>query len=265
MTARPRIEYRPFPASRRFVTGAIRAGRSMALMHGLVAMDITEARRLLRAGRPPGSLTAYVVGCTARAAARHPEVHAYRDWRGRLVVTHGVDVGVLIETQTSHGAVPVGHVVRAADQRDISDISAEFRAVQSDPDKGSSGWLLSRAATATRLPGVAELFFRTARRSVRLHAFSGTVAVSSVGAFGAGGGYGIGVPTMLTLTVTIGGISEQVRVVDGELRTREMLNLTVSVDHKVADGAPAARFVATLRGLIEDPEQLLAPSNGRAG
>lgn len=51
--------------------------------------------------------------------------------------------------------------------------------------------------------------------------------------------------------MTVGGISEQPRLVDGEVRNREFLSLTVSFDHDVVDGAPAARFVDRLRELIE--------------
>jgi pyruvate/2-oxoglutarate dehydrogenase complex dihydrolipoamide acyltransferase (E2) component len=35
---------------------------------------------------------------------------------------------------------------------------------------------------------------------------------------------------------------------------REILDLTVTVDHNVVDGAPAARFIADLRRFIENPD-----------
>jgi pyruvate/2-oxoglutarate dehydrogenase complex dihydrolipoamide acyltransferase (E2) component len=65
-------------------------------MHGLVEVDITQARQLLNAAEPPLSLTAFIVASVARAAATHPQVHAYRDWRGRLVEHQHVDVQTLI-------------------------------------------------------------------------------------------------------------------------------------------------------------------------
>ena len=79
---RPRqVQVQPFPSSRRLVTAAEQAGRRMAPMHGLVDVDVTEANRILTSHDPPWSLTAFVVACVARAAAAHPEVHAYRNWR----------------------------------------------------------------------------------------------------------------------------------------------------------------------------------------
>src|SRR6266540_4897147 len=52
---------RPFPASRRLVTAAVRAGRRIVPMHGLLEVDVAEARRLLAAHDPPLSLTGFVV------------------------------------------------------------------------------------------------------------------------------------------------------------------------------------------------------------
>ena len=78
-----RVEVRSFPSSRRLVTAAMRAGRSKMPMYGLVDVDITTANRLLAGHDPPLSLTAFVVACVARAAAAHPAVHAYRNWRGQ--------------------------------------------------------------------------------------------------------------------------------------------------------------------------------------
>jgi pyruvate dehydrogenase E2 component (dihydrolipoamide acetyltransferase) len=44
----------------------------------------------------------------------------------------------------------------------------------------------------------------------------------------------------------------------GALRDDQRVDLTLSVDHRVADGAPAARFLATLAGRLEDPSWLCA-------
>lgn len=45
-------------------------------------------------------------------------------------------------------------------------------------------------------------------------------------------------------------------VVDGRLEARKVLELTVSIDHNVVDGAPAARLGAELRRLIETASPL---------
>jgi hypothetical protein len=70
-------------------------------MHGLLDVDVTEACRLLEGHEPPLSMTGFVIAATARAVAAHPEVHAYRDWRGRLVRHRHVNGQTLVEVQTS--------------------------------------------------------------------------------------------------------------------------------------------------------------------
>jgi len=76
------------------------------------------------------------------------------------------------------------------------------------------------------------------------------VLVSAVGMFGDGGGWGIPLPTF-TLTVTLGGIAVKPGVVDGRIEIREYLDVTLSFDHDVIDGAPAARFTQRFKELIE--------------
>ena len=51
--------------------------------------------------------------------------------------------------------------------------------------------------------------------------------------------------------MAVGGIAEKPGVVDGHIAIREYLCVTLSFDHDVVDGAPAARFVSRLRELIE--------------
>nr|WP_255622447.1 2-oxo acid dehydrogenase subunit E2 [Tessaracoccus sp. OS52] len=85
--------------------------------------------------------------------------------------------------------------------------------------------------------------------------FGGTVGLSSVGMFGPSGGWGIPIAPP-TLMVTVGGIATKPGYVDGELLPRDMLSLTVSVDHAIVDGAPAARFARRLAELLETAEGL---------
>jgi pyruvate/2-oxoglutarate dehydrogenase complex dihydrolipoamide acyltransferase (E2) component len=78
----------------------------------------------------------------------------------------------------------------------------------------------------------------------------GTVGITAVGMFGKGAGWGIP-PATPTLMITLGGIGEKPGVVDGHITMRDYLSLTISFDHDIIDGAPAARFTQRLKDLIE--------------
>ena len=241
----------PSRPTARLVTAAVRAGRRIMPMHGLFDVDITTARSLLGRHEPPLSLTAFVVASIGRAAAAHPEVHAYRDWRGRLVEHRYVDVQTLIEIPTSEGPFGLVHVVRDADIRSVADISAEIRAVKADSSTTASGRLLTTLGPALgHVPGLYPLMYAGMSRSRRVHLATGTVQVTAVGMFGNGGGYAIAPPTLASLLLVVGGVSRQPRAIGDRVEIRDVLDLTLTIDHNIVDGSPATRFAADLRQIL---------------
>ena len=253
-----RIEARPFPPNRRAVTQALRAGRRIAPIHGLFSVDVTRARELLASEPGSPSLTAFILACVGQAAAAHPEVHAYRDWRGRLITHRFVDVVAMIEVGTDEGSFPLAHVVRDADIRPVADIGVEIRRAKDDPRSSSGGRLLTGVGSKLALvPGAFTFLYLAMARSSSVRRMAGTVSVTSVGMFAGGEGFGIGLPTLPTLAVLVGGSGPRPRAIDGVVEIREMLDLTVTVDHNVVDGAPAARFIEHLRDLIESAQPLI--------
>jgi pyruvate/2-oxoglutarate dehydrogenase complex dihydrolipoamide acyltransferase (E2) component len=233
----------------------------MTPMHGLVEIDVTDVRRLLAAHEPPLSLTAFVVASVARAAASHPEVHAYRNWRGQLVLHHFVDVTTIVEVSTARGLFPLAHVLRDADIRRVDDLGAELHRVKSDPSSSGSGrWLTRAAPVGARVPGLVPAMYAFMARSPWARQRSGTVEVTAVGMFAAGGGFAIAPMAMMSTQVVVGGASRRPRVVDGRIESRDVLDLTVTIDHNVVDGGPAARFGADLRRILENADALRDPN-----
>jgi len=55
----------------------------------------------------------------------------------------------------------------------------------------------------------------------------------------------------------VGRIAERPAGRDGQLVLRPLMTLSLSVDHRVVDGAPAARFLQRMKELIEEPYLLL--------
>lgn len=246
------VSVRPFPPRRRLVTAAVRAGRRIVPMHGLFDADVTDSLRLLAEDDPPLSVTALIVAALGRAVAANPEVHAYRDWRGRLVEHHQVDVQTLIEVPTTDGPFGLVHVVRDADIRSVRSISAELRTVKAEPTTTTTGRLLAGVAPILgRIPGLYRVMYAVMSRSRRARLATGTVQVSAVGMFAGGSGYAIAPSSLASASVVVGGLSRRPRTFADRIELRDVLDLTVTIDHNVVDGAPAARFGADLRHLLE--------------
>jgi 2-oxoacid dehydrogenase/acyltransferase catalytic subunit len=79
----------------------------------------------------------------------------------------------------------------------------------------------------------------------------GTVGITAVGMFENGAGWGIPIAPPTPLMMTVGGIGQKPGVVNGHIAIRDYLSLTLSFDHNMIDGAPAARFTEQLKELIE--------------
>ncbi len=241
-----------FPKDRAVIVDAGRLASRRHVVHGLLEVDVTAARERLRAAKARGedlSFTAFLVACFAHAIGANPRVQAVRDWRGRLWQFHDVDVSIPVEAVAGSAAIP--HIVRAANRKTPAEISAEIRAVQARPESSAQkGGLVAVGAHAPRV--ARDLFYWAIRQNPAwLKQTAGTTIVTSVGMFGQGGGWGLGFLPMHTLGLTVGGISQKPRVVAGQVVVREVLNLTLSLDHDVVDGAPGARLA---RSLVENIE-----------
>ena len=77
------------------------------------------------------------------------------------------------------------------------------------------------------------------------------MTLSAVGMVGNGAGWGIPPSSPSVCWITVGGIGRKREDVDGQVTTRDYLSLTVSFDHNLVDGAPAAQFTERFKELIE--------------
>ncbi|QDG52528.1 2-oxo acid dehydrogenase subunit E2 [Persicimonas caeni] len=248
----------PFPRARRLVTDVGRVVKDRPVIRGLLEIDVTEPRQKIRAHREKTgeslSFTGYLAACAGEAIDAHKEVHACRDWRGRLVVYDDVDISTMIEVERDGKRFPVGHIVRAANKKSVRQIHAEIRDVQEQPTREKN---VKRLMAISAAPGfLRRLFLRLVDKSPRLtKKLKGTVVLTSVGMFGSGAGWGLALPTH-TLGITVGGIATKPGFVDGKVEPREILHVTLDFDHDVVDGAPAARFAQRFVEIVEAGEAL---------
>lgn len=246
---------REFPRIRQAYVDILEQGRRRHLIHGLVEVDVTNARAAIRRLAADGgtrlSFTGFVVACVAQAVEEQPMLHAYRSGRRRLVLFDEVDVNTEVEETRADGTrIVASRIIRGANRKTVEEISAEIRDAQTGGDIDRRRY--RHTLWYLKLPRVVRMLgWRIVMGRPRwFKRFGGTVAVSAIGMFAAGGGWGVPL-TPTTLMVTVGGIVERPGLVGGDVETREYLSLTITVDHDIVDGAPAARYTARLCELIE--------------
>jgi len=165
-----------------------------------------------------------VLKAVATALAQHPEVNAH--WLGdKIRYFNRVHLGMAVAIEDGL----ITPVVFDADRKRMSEISREAR----------------------------ELAKRARERKLKPEEYTGsTFSVSNLGMFGIDQFTAIINPPEVGI-LAIGALEEKPVVVDGELAHRKRMRVTMSCDHRVVDGALGARFLQTLRRLIENPLMLV--------
>jgi pyruvate dehydrogenase E2 component (dihydrolipoamide acetyltransferase) len=172
------------------------------------------------------TVTAFVLKAAVAALKRHPQFNASVDHtRGEVILKHYYHLGVAVDTDRGL-VVPV---LRHVDRKSIWELAAELAHV-------------SERARAGKV-GVQDLR-------------GGTFTITNIGSLG---GTGM-VPIINYPEVAILGLArarQEPVVYEGAIVPRLILPLSLTFDHRVADGADAARCVSNLIRDLEDPDQLL--------
>jgi pyruvate dehydrogenase E2 component (dihydrolipoamide acetyltransferase) len=141
-----------------------------------------------------------------------------------LVQREGVNVGLAVDTERGL-LVPV---LQDPDRTPLLTLDRELRALTERAQEGSS--------LPDELTG-------------------GSITVTNLGMYGIDAFTPILNPPE-SVILGVGQIAPQPVVVDGQVAVRETVTLSLVFDHRVMDGAPAARFLQRIRQLLERPAVL---------
>lgn len=229
-------------------------GARRHLSHALIEIDVTRPRKIIQSWYVHSgeklSFTTYLAACLGAGLHRYPEVHAYRDWRNRRILFEDVDIVTMIEARADQVAIP--HILRSVQRRQVDDLTAEIRQVQTRPASSAQTNGIARLGLYAPRPVRMMYYWGLRQNPFWMKEIAGTAALTSVGMFGQGGGWGISFVPLHTFGMLVGGISERLVLENGKILAHEVLNVTLSFDHDMIDGAPAARFTEYLRTQIEE-------------
>ena len=170
------------------------------------------------------SVNDIVLKAVAAALRQHPNCNA--QWHDNFVRRfNAVHLGVAVAIDEGL----ITPVIRNAHAKGIMQIASEVRE------------LAGRARTKKLMPDE----------------YTGsTFSVSNLGMFGIQEFTAIINPPEAGI-LAVGGIEETPVVVSGEVKICPRMRITMSCDHRVIDGAQGARFLATLKSMLEEPTAIL--------
>ncbi len=194
-------------------------------------LDATKLMRLrgeINAGLPESSerisVTDLLVRACAVALRAHPEVNASFG-EDAIIRRARVNVGIAVALEDGL-IVPV---IKDADRKSLREIGSETKDLAT---RARSGKLTPDEFTG------------------------GTFTVSNLGMFGIDNFTAVLNPPEAAI-LAVGSTADEPVVIDGEVTVRARMRLTLTVDHRVLDGATGAAFLRDLTDLLAEPVRML--------
>lgn len=163
-----------------------------------------------------------IIRAAALALRKHPEVNSGFNSQSQSIIRFKtIDISVAVSF--SEGLITP--IIRYADFKDLTEISTEIRAL----------------AERARLGKLKEQEYK-----------GGSFSISNMGMYGISEFIAVINPPQAAI-LAVGGIEQKAVVKEGKVVPGKTLDLNLSVDHRVIDGADGAKFLKTLQSLLEQP------------
>ena len=211
---------------------SVTSGSKREAPHFYVAVDVDMSaamslRRDINDELPASSRVSVndlIVKASALAIGKHPKFNSF--YRGDyLQMNPSINVGIAIALES--GLIVPG--IPECENKSLAQIAAASRDLI---DRANNGRLQAEEYTGT------------------------TYSVSNLGMFDVDSFTAIIFPPHAAI-LAVGAVKEQPVARDGQLAIAEIMKATLSVDHRVADGAEAAQFLMEIKRLLEKPVSLL--------
>ncbi|MGI5907985.1 MAG: dihydrolipoamide acetyltransferase family protein [Christensenellales bacterium] len=162
----------------------------------------------------------------ARALRDHPMLNAQLSADGdKIHIMEDVNIGFAVDT----GRGLMVPVLRNVDKKGVLELSDDFAGLVDRVKQGNT--------QSGDLSG-------------------GTFTISNLGSFGVEFFKAIVNPPECAI-LAVGAVIKQPVVIDDEIVIRPMMKITLSFDHRIVDGAPAARFLVSVKANLEDPLRII--------
>ncbi|HEY9784925.1 MAG TPA: 2-oxo acid dehydrogenase subunit E2 [Candidatus Obscuribacterales bacterium] len=195
------------------------------------------------------TVTAILLKAIGIAQRWHPASRQAMLPFGRTVTFNDIVAGFTVERFINSQPAVFFGAIHKPDEKPLLQIAEELRAygeeeVSKVPQLAiedmfnNMPWLIRRII----------LWFGLRYPKIRLKYLGATFGVSSLGKFGC---KALIPPCVSTSTFGIGEVEQRPVVVNGAVEVRHMMTITLNFDHRLIDGAPAARFLQDVKRLLE--------------
>ncbi|MBS4029477.1 MAG: 2-oxo acid dehydrogenase subunit E2 [Ignavibacteriales bacterium] len=248
-----------FPKSRIATIDICEIGKKKHHVVVFLEIDVTIAREKVKIYKKDIgkiSFIAWLIKVIANTLSSYSAITAYKNGKQKTIIFDDINVSFLIEKEINGEKVPLPVLIEKANTHDIEKITKQINDSKQETLSENQIVIQKRTTHIERfyyfLPG----FIRRAIWKYLLKhpkiVFSkmGNVAITSLGIYGKINGWFIPI-SIHPICFGIGSIIKKPVVINDKIEVREIMNVTVLMDHDVIDGASMARFIGVLTKNIE--------------
>ena len=254
--------YKRIPQSRIATFDVVSVGLLKHHINALLEFDVTESRKKLHELRKSGvnvSFNAWIIKVIGSLLQKHPEASAYLYNKKKLIIFNNINISILVEKKINDKKVPLPVVIEKTNEKSALEITNEIENAKSQ-ELSSSDLVINKQSNFLErlyyhMPGfLRRSVWKFMLRNPKIaYKKMGNAVITSVGMIGRINGWFIQ-KSVHPISFGIGSVLKKAVVINNEIRVREILNMTILIDHDVIDGAPMVRFLNDLTRSLESGE-----------
>jgi pyruvate/2-oxoglutarate dehydrogenase complex dihydrolipoamide acyltransferase (E2) component len=249
-----------FPNSRIASIDICEIGRQKHHVTGLVEFDVTESRKKIRdynkAHINKISFNSWLLSVIGFTVKKYETSSSFLIGKNKQIIFDDINISMLVEKEINGVKVPIPLIIEKANEASIESIAKQINNAKSI-DLTEEDIVIQRKTKKLEkiyysLPKfLRRYFWRYLLKHPKL-AFNkmGNVAFTSIGTMGRVDGWFIPI-SIHPICFGISSIVKKPRVINDKIEIREMLKMSILIDHDVIDGAHMARFISDLSKNIE--------------
>ncbi|MDX9848348.1 MAG: 2-oxo acid dehydrogenase subunit E2 [Tenuifilaceae bacterium] len=250
-----------FPNSRIASIDVCEIGKQKHHVTGLVEFDVTESRKKIRdynkAHTNKISFNAWLISVIGFTVKKHESTCSYLIGKNKQIFFDDINISMLVEKEINGSKVPIPLIIEKANEASIDSIAKQINDARNIPLTGEDIVIQRKTRKLEKmyysLPKfLRRYFWRYLLKHPKL-AFNrmGNVAFTSIGMMGKVNGWFIPI-SIHPICFGVSSIVKKPSVVKDKIEIREMLQMSILIDHDVIDGANMARFISDLSRNIEN-------------
>ena len=257
-----KFQYHDIPPSRIATFDVFSIGVKKHHVSALLEFDVTKTREKIKEHKRNGhkiSFNAWIIKAISKALEQYPEAAAFLYSKTKLITFNDINISEMVEKDLGEKKVPIPLVIEKTNRKSAVEITAEIEAAKSQSLTKGDIVLNKPSQKYERLYYRLPRFLRLAvwrfllRNPKMAYKNMGNVVVTSLGMMGKLNGWFIH-KSIHPVSFGVGAVIKKPVVLNDEIKIREILHMTILIDHDVTDGAPMARFLKCLAGFIESGE-----------